>query len=150
MTVRKALIGVLVVLLAWGPAPLAAQTAGDSGAAGGRFVNWFSGIANPYKVREEPPVSLANSSRMDALLRAGNIYLSLSDAIALALENNIDIAIQRYGARLAEASLLQAEAGGGAVPSYDPSVTYNLSWAIRPRRRRRHSSPAPRRCLRAA
>jgi outer membrane protein TolC len=115
-----------VILLALGPAPASAQTAGN--ARGGQTGSWLSAIGAPYRPKEEPPVNLANSSRMEALLRAGNIYLSLGDAIALALENNIDIAIQRYGTRLADASLLQAQAGGNGVPSYDPAVSYNLSW----------------------
>jgi len=48
-----------------------------------------------------PPVNVSNTSRIDALLRAGNLYLSLSDAIALALENNLDVEIQRYEFSLA-------------------------------------------------
>ncbi len=128
MTGKTSLVALLVVLLAAGPTPAPAQTGGGANAAGSGFSNWFRGLATPYRVRDEAPVSLANSSRMESLLRAGNIYLSLNDAIALALENNIDIAIQRYGARLADASLLQAQAGGNGVPSYDPSVTYSLSW----------------------
>ena len=64
--------------------------------------------------RRQPPIRLANSPRLESLLRAGNLYLSLQDAIALALENNLDIAIQRYGPQLADAALRQAEAGGFA------------------------------------
>src|SRR5262249_26400483 len=44
--------------------------------------------------------------------RAGRLYLSLQDTIALALENNLDIELQRYGAQIADASLLRAKAGG--------------------------------------
>ena len=58
------------------------------------------------------PINLSNSGRMEALLRAGRLYLSLQDAVALALENNLDIELQRYGPRLAEADLLRAKAGG--------------------------------------
>ncbi|MCS7025053.1 MAG: TolC family protein [Bryobacteraceae bacterium] len=65
-----------------------------------------------YKVQEIPPINLRNSTRLESLLRAGRIYLSLQDAIALALENNLDIEIQRYGPRLAEAELMRAQAGG--------------------------------------
>ncbi len=42
----------------------------------------------------------------------GNLYLSLSDAIALALENNLDVEIERYEFSLAEADLLRAQSGG--------------------------------------
>src|SRR5579862_837919 len=40
--------------------------------------------------------NLSNTPRLESLVRAGNLYLSVSDVIALTLENNIDIAIQRY------------------------------------------------------
>jgi len=58
-------------------------------------------------------VNVSNSSRIDVLLRAGNLYLSLSDAIALALENNLDVEIERYEFSLAEADLLRAQSGAG-------------------------------------
>ena len=69
-------------------------------------------VTNPYRSVEQPPISLTNSTRIESLLRAGNLYLSLQDTIALALENNLDIAIQRYGPQLAEAAMRQALAGG--------------------------------------
>jgi outer membrane protein len=74
----------------------------------------FARVTRPYRAVEVPPISLANSGRLDSLLRAGKIYLSLQDAIALALENNIDIEIQRYGPQIADTSVLLAEAGGFA------------------------------------
>jgi outer membrane protein TolC len=74
----------------------------------------FARITNPYRSVEEPANNLNNSNRIETLLRAGNLYLSLQDAIALALENNLDIAIQRYGPQLADAAMRQAEAGGFA------------------------------------
>lgn len=74
--------------------------------------NFLSGVVNPYRPRLVAPVNLANSNRLDQLLRAGILYLSLQDTIALALENNLDIELQRYGAQIADASLLRAKAGG--------------------------------------
>jgi len=71
-------------------------------------------ITSPYNVADVPPPNLANSSRLESLLRAGNLYLSLQDTIALALENNLDIAVQRYGPQLADAALASAEAGSFA------------------------------------
>src|ERR1019366_279448 len=73
--------------------------------------HWYSGVTQPYQSRVVPPVNVSNSSRIDALLRAGNLYLSLSDAIALALENNLDVEIERYEFSLAEADLLRAQSG---------------------------------------
>ena len=91
---------------AWSQAPQQQQQQGPSG------FNWLSGLRDPYRYREVGPVNLSNSGRLDALLRSRTIYLSLQDAIALALENNLDIEIQRYGPRLAEADLLRAHSGG--------------------------------------
>lgn len=58
------------------------------------------------------PANLSNSPRLESLVRAGNLYLSAQDVIALALENNVDIAIQRYGPYLAREVLRRAEGGG--------------------------------------
>ena len=58
------------------------------------------------------PAVLSNSPRLDSLVRAGNLYLSARDVIALVLENNIDIAVQRYGPFLAREVLRRAEGGG--------------------------------------
>src|ERR1041384_3040064 len=74
----------------------------------------FSRVSRPYRLPQISSNNLANSSRIESLLRAGNLYLSLQDAIALALENNIDLAIQRYGPQIADATVMQAEAGGFA------------------------------------
>ncbi len=71
--------------------------------------NW---VVRNYVPTQLAPVSFANSSRLETLLRAGNLYLSLQDAIAIALENNLDIELQRYGPQQAEANLLRTKAGG--------------------------------------
>jgi outer membrane protein TolC len=54
---------------------------------------------------------LTNSTRLDGLLRDGKIYLSLSDAITLALENNYDIAIARINLDIADTDILRTHAG---------------------------------------
>jgi outer membrane protein len=56
-------------------------------------------------------VSFADSGRLEKLMRAGVIYLSLRDAIALALENNLDIEVARYYPKLALSDLQRSEAG---------------------------------------
>ncbi len=71
--------------------------------------NFFT---RPYRQKPVAPINLSNSNRAEQLIRAGKIYLSLQDSIALALENNLDIELQRYGPRQAEADLLRAQAGG--------------------------------------
>jgi len=73
--------------------------------------HWYSPFTNRYMWREAPPVSVSNSGRIDALMRAGQLYLSLNEAIALALENNIDLEVQRYNFALADIDLNRARAG---------------------------------------
>jgi outer membrane protein len=68
-------------------------------------------LTKDYRVRDVHGVSFADSPRIDKLMRAGNIYLSLRDAIALALENNLDIESSRYAPQLALADLQRASAG---------------------------------------
>jgi outer membrane protein TolC len=72
---------------------------------------WIYRLTHNYRVRDVHAVNFGDSSRIDALMRAGNIYLSLRDAIALALENNLDIESSRYAPQLALADLQRAAAG---------------------------------------
>ena len=72
----------------------------------------FAPITRTYRPSEVSPVNLSNSNRLDSLLRAGNLYLSLQDAIALALENNLDIELQRFSLVIADANILRAKSGG--------------------------------------
>jgi len=71
----------------------------------------FSKLLKRYLPSYQQPTSYANSTRLDALMRAGNIYLSLQDAIALALENSLDIEYHRYDRKQAETDQLRASAG---------------------------------------
>ena len=66
----------------------------------------------PYRARSVPPVNLHNSTRLETLVRSGNLYLSAQDVVALAIENNIDIEVQRYGPLLAQEVLRRAKSGG--------------------------------------
>jgi len=77
----------------------------------------FGWIASPYTPQLPPPISLANSPRLESLLRAGNLYLSLQDTIALALENNIDLELQRYTPEIADVNIFRTQAGGFANPA---------------------------------
>ncbi len=69
-----------------------------------------------------PPAKLENSPRLESLVRGGNLYLSAQDVIALALENNIDIAVQRYGPFLAR-EVLRRTQGGGPLRSVGLAIT---------------------------
>jgi outer membrane protein len=53
-----------------------------------------------------------NSSKVHELIRAGNLYLSLQDALALAIENNLDIELSRYNLQVADTELLRTKGGG--------------------------------------
>lgn len=101
------------VLLVFGlmAGPLSAQSSVRIDPPPARFGRLGS-LLRPYQQRIIPPVNLGNSSRLDSLIRAGNLYLTAQDVIALALENNIDIEVQRYGPLLAREVLRRAEAGG--------------------------------------
>ena len=72
------------------------------------------GVARPYIAPMVPPVRLANSSRLHELIRAGQLYLTVQDALALAVENNLDLEVQRYGPLAADWNLLRLR-GGGAL-----------------------------------
>jgi outer membrane protein TolC len=76
-------------------------------------------IIRPYLAVTVPPIRLSNSERIRALMRSGMLYLTAQDAIALALENNIDIEVSRYNPFISQWNLERAQAGGAlpGVPS---------------------------------
>ncbi len=67
---------------------------------------------NAYSPESVPEPALANSARLLELIRDGKLYLSLKDAIDLALENNLDLAIARYNLPIADTDILRTQAGG--------------------------------------
>src|SRR5208282_3927234 len=67
---------------------------------------------NAYSPDKVPEPTLTNSKRLDQLIRDGKLYLSLKDAIDLALENNLDLAIARYNIPIADTDILRTKAGG--------------------------------------
>ena len=73
---------------------------------------WFGSILRPYQATPVAPIQTADSPRLSALVRAGNVYLSLQDMVDLAIENNVDVESQRYNPKIADADLLRARAGG--------------------------------------
>jgi outer membrane protein len=99
----------------------------------------FPDLLKPYQqIHIDEPVIL-NSPRLQQLIHDGKLELSLQDAVELALENSMDIAVQRYYPWIADASILKAKAGGSGYStpggnfasstaflpnlSYDPTVT---------------------------
>ena len=69
-------------------------------------------IVRPYLPTTMPPVRLTNTNRLHELIRGGKLYLTIQDAIAAAIENNIDLEVNRYGPLNAEWILKRQLAGG--------------------------------------
>jgi outer membrane protein len=76
-------------------------------------VRFVQPLLTPFHAQRRPvgPAKLTNTPRLESLVRAGNLYLSVADVIALSLENNLDIAVQRYGPVLAREIVRRAESG---------------------------------------
>ncbi len=66
----------------------------------------------PYMRPTVPPAVMTNSDRIRSLIRAGTLYLTLQDAIALAIENNLDLQVDRYGPLRAQWTVERQQAGG--------------------------------------
>jgi len=102
----------------------------------------FPTLLDPYRPISIESPELTNSPRIDQLIHDGKLSISLQDAIELALENNLDIAIQRYYPWIADASILKTKAGGSGYStpgadfssstaslglfSYDPLITIGV------------------------
>ena len=101
----------LTLLMAVGPLvpTAAAQYTGDQYS---KPKSAFPNFVNQYSGRDVPQGNFANSTRVDQLIREGKMYLSLNDAITLALENNLDLFIARYNLSIADTDILRAKAGG--------------------------------------
>ena len=101
---------------------------------------WFPNILTPYTPTPVPEPILTNGPRIDQMIRDGKLTISLQDAIDLALQNNLDISIQRYIPWLAEANILRTRSGAassggtigslGSIPAqnFDPQVT--STWSL--------------------
>ncbi len=75
----------------------------------------FPNLIGPYTARRVAPPNLANTPRIDQLMRDGKLYISMNDAVALALENNLDIAIARYNLNIADTDVWRAKAGASIL-----------------------------------
>lgn len=103
---------------------------------------FFPNIFDPYRQLDVPLPPLTNSPRIAQLIQDGKLNLSLEDAISLALENNLDISVQRFTPWLSQVNLLRTKAGGasfgtgasapvllGAAPSggFDPVLSSSVN-----------------------
>jgi outer membrane protein len=75
----------------------------------------FPNPLGPYIGRTVAAPNLTNTPRIDQLLQNGKLMLSMNDAIALALENNLDIAISRYNLNIADTDVLRTKAGSNLL-----------------------------------
>src|SRR4051812_11959219 len=93
------------------PAPQQPGTAPPKRTDYAKPVSHFPWIITPYMPRHVPAAVTVNTPRIDQVMQDGKIMLSLDDAIALALENNLDLAIARYTLDIAGTDVLRAKAG---------------------------------------
>jgi outer membrane protein len=124
-TVRLAAVASLfaaLIIAGWSQDVPAAPTPQNTPEAGavpalnyGQPASHFPNPIGPYKARTLAPPNLANTARIDQLMHDGKLYLSLNDAVALALENNLDIAIARYNLNIADTDVLRSKAGAAIL-----------------------------------
>ena len=114
---KRAKIGVALqrvfcVCILFSQALLIAQTAEDSKSTTidySQGPDGFPNILRLYQEQKTPAVVLDNSPRLGSLIRDGKLELTLADAIALALENNLDIAVQRLIPNFAQIDVLRTK-----------------------------------------
>ncbi len=113
-----AVLSATLTLACWAQEPPAAPTPQNTPEAMpvpaldyGKPAAHFPNPIGPYTPRHVAEPNLSNTPRIDQLMHDGQLYLSLNDAIALALENNLDIAIARYNLNIADTDVLRAKAG---------------------------------------
>jgi outer membrane protein TolC len=75
----------------------------------------FPNVIAPYKPGYVAPPDLSNTDRLQQLMHDGKIMLSMNDAVALTLENNLDIVLARYNLNIADTDVLRAEAGANIL-----------------------------------
>ena len=76
--------------------------------------NWFPKVFKPYVPSPIVSPVMENSPRLHDLIRNGKLRISVADALALAIENNLDISVQRFVHPIAEADVLRASSGQAA------------------------------------
>jgi len=96
------------------PSTPAADTAATSKntSLGFQTNEWFPRVLSPYEAPNVTAPPMSNTQRIHSLVHEGKLSLSIDDAIALALENNLDIAVARYQIPFSQTDLLRAKAGG--------------------------------------
>lgn len=111
----------------------------------------FPNLFAPYRAVKVPASPVVNSPRIEQLIHDNKLEISLQDAVELALENSVDIAVQRYYPWIADVGILKASSGPNAsgygvpgadivgsaanlnpfafvISSYDPLLTSTVSY----------------------
>ncbi len=79
----------------------------------------------PYTPRRVEAPNLANTARIDQLMHDGKVFISMNDAVALALENNLDIAIARYNLNIADTDVWRAKSGSNSILGVNNGIVQN-------------------------
>lgn len=89
--------------------------------------SWFPSVLSPYRQRPVAPVQLENSPRIENLIHDGKLEISMANALALAIENNLDISVEREIVPMAQTDVLRAESGQAARGFTGASIPLGLS-----------------------
>src|SRR4029077_2340227 len=89
--------------------------------------NWVPHFTAPYRQQPIPPISLENSPRLKDLIHDGKLQISMADALALAIENNLDIAVERQVVPMSQTDVLRSSAGSAARGFSGATIPLGLS-----------------------
>lgn len=124
-----ALAGLILLGLATGP--IEAQDQAPQGTAFLRDYSkgpgWFGHFTAPYRQQPIPAISLENSPRLKDLIHDGKLEISMADALALAIENNLDIYVERQVVPMSQTDVLRASAGSAARGFSGATIPLGLS-----------------------
>ena len=126
---EMAFAGLILFGLSTGPLP-----AQDQAPQGNAFLkdyskgpNWFGHFTAPYRQQPVPAVSLENSPRLKDLIRDGKLQISMADALALAIENNLEISVERQVVPMSQSDVLRSSAGSAARGFSGATIPLGLS-----------------------
>ncbi len=89
--------------------------------------SWFGHFTGPYRQQPIPSLSLENSPRLHDLIHDGKLQISMADALALAIENNLDIAVERQIVPMAQTDVLRSASGSAARGFSGATIPLGLS-----------------------
>src|ERR1700730_9107677 len=118
MKLKKCLGGVFATLIVFCATPGLLRPKASQGNAFlkdySKGPKWFGNFTAPYRQQPIPPISLENSPRLKDLIKDGKLQISMADALALAIENSLDSAVERQVVPMSQTDVLRASAGSAA------------------------------------